>query len=576
MRSSPAKAGTTNLKSSVIVNAAVEDKQHGGPTNDDSASAEDIGASFIPLGFDATERAVMLGSLTEGDPADWYRFTLEDGQSATVAATVLSAGKVTVDLYDASAQWLATVVRAANADAVISNFVDMTNDGLPAFGSVVNLGAGVNTDLNELDPALSADGLTLLLSSNRADTFGGHDLYMATRTATDEPFGNVVNLGSGVNSLGNDRAPALSADALRLLFHSDRSVSFGRNDIFQATRSSALASFNQSVNLGMSINTARHERNPEFAFDGTTILLESIRTGGQGKFDLYQAAAGPADFFRFTLTDGQSATVGLKMLNGSGQASSDVPLELTDGEGNLLAQGEGGAENLDWVIRNFVDPTSDGVPETYFVRIAAHDTDYSLVVTRDAVFDTEDNDGPGPLAQDISATGTALGSVTGVAGVGQSLSFAVIGDYGDGDQGEAAVANMIKNWNPDFIITTGDNNYNSGSAGTIDPHIGQFYSEFIGAYRGNYDTAGNNIGPSAADPGRPNRFFPSLGNHDWQNPSPGPNPYVDYFTLPGDGFTSSSGNERYYDFVWGDVRFFAYDADSAEPDGRGAGSAQAN
>ena len=82
------------------------------------------------------------------------------------------------------------------------------------------------------------------------------------------------------------------------------------------------------------------------------------------------------------------------------------------------------------------------------------------------------------------------------------------------------------------------------------------------------------------DPGD-NRFFPSLGNHDWRveagrTPDGSPQAYVDYFTLPGPGYTSSSGNERYYDFQIGDMRFFAYDSDSNEPHGIAAGSTQAN
>ena len=51
--------------------------------------------------------------------------------------------------------------------------------------------------------------------------------------------------------------------------------------------------------------------------------------------------------------------------------------------------------------------------------------------------------------------------------------------------------------------------------------------------------------------------------------------YLDYFTLPGAGFANSSGNERYYEFRWGDVHFFALDSDGNEPDGVAADSAQA-
>jgi hypothetical protein len=134
------------------------------------------------------------------------------------------------------------------------------------------------------------------------------------------------------------------------------------------------------------------------------------------------------------------------------------------------------------------------------------------------------------------------------------VRFAVIGDYGSGREAEADVAALVNGWEPDIIITTGDNNYPNGSSKTIDQNIGQFFHEFIAPYQGSF-------GEGAQE----NRFYPSLGNHDWQ--SPGAEPYLDYFTLP--------GNERYYDFIWGPVHFFALDSDSREPDGVGRSSQQA-
>ena len=67
---------------------------------------------------------------------------------------------------------------------------------------------------------------------------------------------------------------------------------------------------------------------------------------------------------------------------------------------------------------------------------------------------------------------------------------------------------MVTGWNPDFVITLGDNNYPKGEAATIDANIGQHYGHFIGDYRGAYG------------PGQPrNRFWPSPGNHDWVAPA---------------------------------------------------------
>ena len=132
--------------------------------------------------------------------------------------------------------------------------------------------------------------------------------------------------------------------------------------------------------------------------------------------------------------------------------------------------------------------------------------------------------------------------------------FAVIGDYGTAGPNEASVAALVAGWNPEFVITAGDNNYVFGDQSTIDANIGQYYSAFIHPYTGTYGSGGT-----------VNRFFPSLGNHDWY--TAGAAPYLAYFTLP--------GNERYYEFVRGPVRFFALDSDPSEPDGILATSNQA-
>src|SRR5436305_251132 len=50
--------------------------------------------------------------------------------------------------------------------------------------------------------------------------------------------------------------------------------------------------------------------------------------------------------------------------------------------------------------------------------------------------------------------------------------FGVIGDYGSDGQNEADVSALVHGWNPDFIITVGDNNYGEGCASTIDANIG--------------------------------------------------------------------------------------------------------
>ena len=135
------------------------------------------------------------------------------------------------------------------------------------------------------------------------------------------------------------------------------------------------------------------------------------------------------------------------------------------------------------------------------------------------------------------------------------IRFAAFGDYAYGADTQA-VADLVDSLDVDFIITTGDNAYDSVP---IDDNIGQFYSGYIGDYSGSYGE-GSTV----------NRFFPTLGNHEYEDDSAGVDGidlYLQYFNLP--------GNERYYDFKMGPIHFFALNVHPDEPDGIDSSSAQA-
>jgi tartrate-resistant acid phosphatase type 5 len=154
-------------------------------------------------------------------------------------------------------------------------------------------------------------------------------------------------------------------------------------------------------------------------------------------------------------------------------------------------------------------------------------------------------------ARSVASTDDAAVPADAAAG---AQRFVVIGDYGASGPEEARVAKLTASFEPDFVITTGDNNYPLGGADTIDENVGRYFHDFIAPYRGKF-------GAGATE----NRFFPSLGNHDWYTARA--QPYFDYFTLP--------NNERYYDVTVGSVQLFAIDSDPIEPDGVTADSKQA-
>jgi len=123
----------------------------------------------------------------------------------------------------------------------------------------------------------------------------------------------------------------------------------------------------------------------------------------------------------------------------------------------------------------------------------------------------------------------------------EPLVFAVVGDLGAEGTVEESVANLIKSWDPAFIITCGDNDYvtNGTQFDGYDRGIGRYFHESFG-----------------------------LDN------------YMDFFSLPNQVLPGdfNTGHGRYYQFRWGDVHVFVLNAwnwSLAEPDGADKDSKQA-
>lgn len=142
--------------------------------------------------------------------------------------------------------------------------------------------------------------------------------------------------------------------------------------------------------------------------------------------------------------------------------------------------------------------------------------------------------------------------------------FAVIGDYGmslrDGEDvvtNNVNVKNLIDDLEAEFIITTGDNAYELDGENPddiFDYNIGQFYAKYIYPYDQNIYEYGP--GASASEG---NRFFPCPGNHDYHDDIGGGDWYYEYFTL------DEENNERYYEFVKGDVHLFSLNSNLEDP-----------
>ena len=100
----------------------------------------------------------------------------------------------------------------------------------------VNLGPVINSAFEEFLPEISKNGLSLYFASNRPGPFGEEDLWVSRRATPDDAWGEPVNLGSSVNTIFNERSPALSRDGHLLFFATNRPGGSGGFDIWVSWR----------------------------------------------------------------------------------------------------------------------------------------------------------------------------------------------------------------------------------------------------------------------------------------------------------------------------------------------------
>jgi hypothetical protein len=118
----------------------------------------------------------------------------------------------------------------------------------------------LNSPLRDTRTAISRrDGLEVIVTSNRAGSVGGLDLWLSARSSAQDPWSIPINMNQDnrdkcnqlgidpascptVNTTANDAAAALSWDGQTMIFYSNRPGGLGGNDLYMSTRQKLTAS----------------------------------------------------------------------------------------------------------------------------------------------------------------------------------------------------------------------------------------------------------------------------------------------------------------------------------------------
>lgn len=121
-----------------------------------------------------------------------------------------------------------------------------------------------------------------------------------------------------------------------------------------------------------------------------------------------------------------------------------------------------------------------------------------------------------------------------------STTFALITDYGNCDDGERQVADMVASWPIRMVATAGDNTQGVVNCVPYQQSVGDYYGPFLGGADGA-------------------RFFPVPGNHDIENAGAGEAAYLNYFRY----LVTMSEDPRWYKVNTGNVNLFMLDSELA-------------
>jgi len=144
----------------------------------------------------------------------------------------------------------------------------------------------INGDDWEAQGAITPDGRILIFTSDRSGGIGGMDLWLSIREG-DGSYGAPRNIGSVINTPGNEFSPSFAPDGKSLYFASTGHDGLGGSDIYVTTIDMKRGTFSPPRNLGSRINTSSNEA---FFFSAgrERCFFVSDRSGGKGGLDIYE------------------------------------------------------------------------------------------------------------------------------------------------------------------------------------------------------------------------------------------------------------------------------------------------
>lgn len=436
---------------------------------------------LLPLGSLIYETSTT-GVIAPNADVDSWTLDLDPGQTITVVVQTEASLQGVVEVRGPGGSLHATATASAAGEDVVLQ-------------TIADVGAGTYTATVRGDTGTTGTYSVRLLVNAAIEEESHGGASNDTRPAAQDIGGSFIDLDFGTAQRGSVVGTAdggvdhVVSQTINdgLFADNEMTFNFGSLPEIRGRGVLTVTAFGELANTGRFLTLEAEGLLEEtlFRFDGvtggeasTTLTLsqeqlEQLATDGTISFNVtpsfnvsnwpgnyltleltYETAPTAGDYYRFDLAAGESVSLAI-----AGQEVGRLQVELFDATGNLLATGAPGDGTLEQVITNYVSASGG----TYYARVAGDSIEYSLVATRNAEFSGPSTaptlvDGIEVLSQDISLTGTVLGSTT-ADGPAQADSDATIVPLGydliDGD-------GFLWDIAADGSVTSGSDNAYSG------------------------------------------------------------------------------------------------------------------
>lgn len=144
----------------------------------------------------------------------------------------------------------------------------------------------VNTKFWETHCTMTPDGQTMYFVSERPEGYGGRDIYRIVRLPNGD-WSKAQNMGPTINTPYDEDSPYIDINNKTMYFGSNGPKSMGGFDILVSFKDDE-GSWSDPMNLGTPINSTGDDLFYTTTVDGLRGYLTSFRKGGHGDLDIYE------------------------------------------------------------------------------------------------------------------------------------------------------------------------------------------------------------------------------------------------------------------------------------------------